>query len=62
MMHSQKNIKFQVVHSFTYLGSDVNCNNDISSEMQKRILAANMCFHGLRKNLWSHLTKKNTKM
>ena len=20
--------KFQVVHSFTYLGSDVNCNND----------------------------------
>jgi hypothetical protein len=25
--------KFQVVHSFTYLGSDVNCNNDISAEI-----------------------------
>ena len=31
--------KFQVVHSFTYLESDVNCNNDIGVEIQKRILA-----------------------
>ena len=53
--------KFQVVHSFTYLGSDVNCN-DISEEIQKRILAANRCFHGLRKHLRSHLTSKNTKI
>ena len=42
--------KFQVTHSFTYFGSDVNCNNDISEEIQKRILAANRCFHGLRKH------------
>ena len=54
--------KFQVIHSFTYLGSDVNCNNDISEEMQKRILAANRCFHGLRKHLRSHLTSKNAKI
>jgi hypothetical protein len=54
--------KFQVVHSFTYLGSDVNSNNDISAEIQKRILAANRCFHGLRKHLRSHLTSKNTKI
>jgi len=54
--------KFQVVHSFTYLGSDVNCNSDISAEIQKRILAANRCFHGLRKHLRSHLTSKNTKI
>jgi len=54
--------KFQVVHSFTYLGSDVNCNNDISAEIQKRILAANRCSHGLRKHLRSHLTSKNTKI
>jgi sorting nexin-29 len=27
--------KFQVIHSFIYLGSDVNCNNDISEEIQK---------------------------
>jgi len=42
--------KFQVVHSFTYLGSDVNCNNDISAEIQKRILATKRCFHGLKKH------------
>jgi hypothetical protein len=54
--------KFQVVHSFTYLGSDVNCDNDISAEIQKRILAANRCFHGLRTHLRSHLTSKNTKI
>jgi hypothetical protein len=34
--------KFQVVHSLTYLGSDINCNNDIGAEIQKRILAVNI--------------------
>ena len=53
--------KFEVIHSFTYLGSNVNCNNDISEEIQKCILAANRCFHGLRKHLRSHLTSNNTK-
>jgi hypothetical protein len=48
--------KVQEVYSVTYLGSDVNCNNDISAEIQKHILAANRCFHGLRNHLWSHLT------
>ena len=54
--------KFQVVHSFTYLGSDINCNNDNSEEIQKCILAANRCYHGLRKHLRSHLASKNTKI
>jgi sorting nexin-29 len=40
--------KFQVIHSFTYLGSEINCNHDISEEIQKSILAANRCFHGLK--------------
>jgi hypothetical protein len=52
--------KFQVIYSFTYLGSDVNCNNDSSEEIQKRILAAYRCFHSLRKHLRSHLTSRNT--
>jgi hypothetical protein len=46
--------KFQVVHSFTYLGPDVNCKNDISAGIQKRILTANRYFYGLRKHLRSH--------
>jgi hypothetical protein len=54
--------KFQVVHNFTNLGSYVNCNNNIGAEIQKRILAANRCFHGLRKHLRSHLTSKSTKI
>jgi hypothetical protein len=54
--------KFQVVHRFTYLWSDVNCNSDISAEIQKRILAANRRFHGLRKHLSSHLISKKTKI
>ena len=43
--------KFQVVYSCTYLGADVNCNNDIVAEIQRRILAANRSFHGMRKRL-----------
>jgi hypothetical protein len=54
--------KFQVVKSFTYLGSDVNCNNNISAEIHKCILAANRYFQGLRKYLRSHLTSKHTKI
>ena len=54
--------KFQAVHSFTYLGSDINCNNYISAEIKKSILAANKGFHGLRKHLRSHLTPKNIKI
>ena len=42
--------------------SDVICSNDISEEIQKRILAANRCFHDLRKHLRSHLTSKNSKI
>jgi len=54
--------EFQVVHSFTYLGLEVNCNNDINAETQKLFLAANMCFNGLRKHLKSHLNSKSTKI
>jgi hypothetical protein len=39
-----------------------NCDNDIGAEIQKRILAANRCFHGLRKRLRSHLISKNSKI
>jgi hypothetical protein len=32
--------KFETVCSFTYLESEVNCKNDISDEVKKRVLAA----------------------
>jgi hypothetical protein len=45
----------ETVHSFTYLGSEVNCKNDVSAEIKKRILSANKCFRGLRKHFKSQL-------
>jgi tRNA splicing ligase len=45
----------------TYLGSEVNCKNDISAEIKKHILSANRCFHGLRKRFKSHLISRKTK-
>jgi hypothetical protein len=53
--------KFETVYSFTYLGSEVNYKNNISVNIQKRILSANRCFHGLRKHLKSHLISRKTK-
>jgi hypothetical protein len=55
--------KFQIVYSFTYLRSDVNCNNDIGVEIQKLILVATRCFYGLRKHMSFHLaSKRNAKI
>ena len=54
--------KFDVVHSFTFFGSDDNCNNDICAEIQKHIPAATRCLDGLTKHLRSQLTLKNTKL
>jgi sorting nexin-29 len=53
--------KFEIVHSFKYLGSEDNCKNDFSAEIQKRILSASM-FPEIRKHLKSHLISSKTKM
>jgi hypothetical protein len=34
--------KFEIVCSFTHLGSEVNCKNEISDEIKKRVLAAHI--------------------
>jgi len=36
--------KFQVVHSFTYLGSHVNCNNDIRVAIKKKYTKGKQVF------------------
>jgi hypothetical protein len=46
---------FEAVHTFTYLGSSVSCNNDNIQEIKKRILMANECFYGLKNQLMSHV-------
>jgi hypothetical protein len=54
--------KFETVHNFTYFGSEVNCKNDISPEIKKRILSAGRCFYGLKKHLMSKLIPSKTKL
>jgi hypothetical protein len=34
---------------FTYLGSLVNDNNDVSKQIKRRIQNANKCYYGLKK-------------
>ena len=54
--------KFKTVDSFTYLGSEVNCENDNKTEIRKRIMLANKCFYGLRTRFKSHIISRKTKM
>lgn len=42
---------FKIVNGFIYLGSEVNCKNNNSDEIQRHIISANKSFHGLRKHL-----------
>jgi sorting nexin-29 len=51
--------KFETVYSFRYLGSEVNYKNYISVDIQKCILSADRCFHGLRKHLDTLDIKEN---
>jgi hypothetical protein len=41
--------KFEMVQSFTYLGSVIDANNNISAEIKKRILLANKGFYGIKR-------------
>jgi hypothetical protein len=53
--------KFETVYNFTYLGSEVKYESDISVNIQKCVSSANRCFHGFRKHLKSHLISRKTK-
>lgn len=52
---------FEVVDAFTYLGSEVNKNNDISTEVTRRITAANRCFYSLNQIFRSRFTSRKLK-
>ncbi|GFU69990.1 uncharacterized protein TNCV_1879481 [Trichonephila clavipes] len=49
---------FEVVNSFSYLGSEINNRNDCTTEIKKRITMANRCLNGLRKYRKSNLIKR----
>jgi hypothetical protein len=53
-------LSFEIVQSFTYLGSLLDVNNDNSVEIRKRMLLANKCFYGLKRQFRSQfLSIKN---
>lgn len=53
---------FEGVDSFVYLGSQVDRNNNMQSEIKRRIVAANRCFFGLHKYMSSRLISRTSKI
>lgn len=53
--------QYEVVDEFVYLGVLARPDGDTTPEIQRRIMAATRCFHGLRKQLRSKYLTKRTK-
>ena len=53
---------FETVQCFTYLGSLINISSDTSIEIRKRIVLANKCFYGLKRQFRSHLLSIKNKV
>ena len=53
---------FERVDSFTYLGSLVTGNNNVSEEMTNCLIAANRLYFGQRSQLKSQLLSRKTKI
>lgn len=56
------NNTFAAVKDFVYLGSTVTEKNEISTEINRRIMAANRCYFGLRRYFRSKLLSRRTKV
>lgn len=54
--------EIEVVDEFVYLGSLVTADNDTSREIQRRILAGNRAYFGLRRTLRSNKIRRRTKL
>jgi hypothetical protein len=52
---------FEMVKEFSYLGSKVNCINNINGEIHNRILLANTAYYGLRNLFTSRSVFRKTK-
>ena len=54
--------EIEVVDEFVYLGSLVTADNDTSREIQRRIMAGNRAYFGLRRTLRSNRIRRRTKL
>jgi hypothetical protein len=53
--------KYEQVKEFSYLGSQVNQTNSISSEIQARILSGNRCYYAYGKLMKSKALSRKSK-
>jgi hypothetical protein len=54
--------KFERVEKFSYLGSLISHDNDVSQEIKQHILVANKCHHGLARQLESRFLSCHNKI
>jgi hypothetical protein len=54
------NYKFEKVNEFKYLGTLITTNNNLT-QINHRLLLANKCYYGLKKQLRSHYLSFQTK-
>jgi hypothetical protein len=52
---------FEHVHTFTYLGTKINKENDITEEVWNRIAVANRCYFSLQKHFKSNFMSRMTR-
>ena len=57
-----ENMTFENVDSFVYLGSEINNRNKLSSDIQRRIMAANRAYFANRKLITSQILSRKTKI
>jgi sorting nexin-29 len=55
------NYKFEKVTEFKYLGTMISDDNNLDIEIHYRLLMANKCYHGLKKQIKSHYITTKTK-
>jgi hypothetical protein len=52
---------FEVVTDFMYLGTLINCENDLDEQIKRRITIGNRCYYGMSKLVQSQSLKRKTK-
>jgi hypothetical protein len=55
------NYKFEKVNKFKYLGTLITANNNLTQEINHRLLLAKKCYYELKKQLGPHYLSLQTK-
>ncbi|KAF0686884.1 Uncharacterized protein FWK35_00036068, partial [Aphis craccivora] len=58
---AMRNLTFEKVENFKYLGVNINSKNDMHREVSERIASGNRCYHSISKLLKSKLLSRKSK-